>query len=169
MCTCECAGLRSKPLPLPLLELSASPTVRAHPSNEKLQLSRLLARPPIPPNPPLTEQQAQDRMGAQMPMSAKLNYATSVIDNSGTLADLEAQVDRAVARWRQQQGGASGWWWRLCWLCPPVGLAAGWICLLRTYLRAKKVRRRSRGEVEQRRQRPEEHELQPLRKKSILE
>lgn len=146
-------------------------------SNEKLQLARLLARPPIPPNPPLSEAQAQDRMGAQMPLGAKLAYATSVIDNSGTLADLEAQVDRVVARWRQQQGGASGWWWRLCWLCPPVGLAAGWIALLRTYLRANRVRRRSRGEVEARRAaggadssgRREEHEMQPLRKKSILE
>lgn len=108
-------------------------------------------------------------MAAQMPMSAKLNYATSVIDNSGTIADLETQVDRVVARWKQQQGGATGWWWRLCWLLPPVGLVAGWISLLKTYFKAKKVRRRSRGEVEPRRAKPEEHEMQPLRKKSILE
>lgn len=141
---------------------------RADCSNEKLQLSRLLARPPIPPNPPLTERQAQDRMNAQMPMSDKLNYATSVIDNSGTLRDLEGQVDRVVARWRQQQGGTTGWWWRLCWVCPPVGLAAGWICLLRTYLRSKKVRRRSRGEVEKKRG-GEQIELQPLRKRNIMD
>ncbi|BEI86611.1 hypothetical protein CcaverHIS002_0608980 [Cutaneotrichosporon cavernicola] len=118
--------------------------------SEKLQLRRILDRPPLPGNAPLTESQAQDRMRAQMPVADKLVYATTVVDNSGSLSDLEAQVDRAVAKWRAQQGGSSGWWWKLCWLVPPVGIMAGWICLLRTYFRAKTVRKRTRGEVERR-------------------
>lgn len=101
-------------------------------------------------------------MAAQMPVASKLSYATTVIDNSGTFTDLESQVDRAVAKWRAQQGGASGWWWRLCWLVPPVGLVAGWMVLLRTYLRAKRVRRRARGEVERR----EEYEMGEVKRKT---
>ncbi|GMK57883.1 hypothetical protein CspeluHIS016_0407170 [Cutaneotrichosporon spelunceum] len=118
--------------------------------SEKLQLRRLLDRPPLPGNEPLTESQAKDRVRSQMPVADKLAYATTVIENSGTLTDLESQVDRAVAKWREQQGGKSGWWWKLCWLVPPVGLIAGWICLLRTHVRAKRVRKRTRGEVERR-------------------
>lgn len=95
-----------------------------------------------------------------MPVANKLAYATTVIDNSGTHADLEVQIDRAVGKWRAQQGGASGWWWRLCWLCPPVGLMAGWMALLRTYVRAKRVRRRARDEVE----RKGGYEMQEMKK-----
>ena len=118
-------------------------------SNERLQLSRLLARPA---DPPLTTAQAQARISSQLPMSAKLGYATQVIDNSGTLQDLTAQVDRLVRRWRAQQGGPTGWWWRLCWLLPPLGLVAGGICLLQNWWNAKKRsgRRRGRGEVDRR-------------------
>lgn len=99
-----------------------------------------------PQTPPLTEEQAKNRIAAQLPMAAKLEHATTVLDNSGTLADLDAQVDRAVARWKRQQGGNTGWWWRLCWLVPPVGLVAAWVSLLTTWLRSRKPRRRTRGE-----------------------
>lgn len=120
------------------------------PSNSRLQLSRLLARPS---NPPLTPAQASSRISSQLPLSDKLPYATSVLDNSGTHTDLAAQVDRLVAKWRTQQGGATtGWWWRLCWLIPPLGLAAGGLCLLGKWWRFKRDRsgngrRRGRGEV----------------------
>jgi len=123
---------------------------RSHsdPSNERLQLTRLLARPS---DPPLTPAQAKSRISAQIPLSQKLSYATQVLDNSGTQSDLNAQVDRLVKRWKAQQGGSSGWWWRLCWLVPPVGLAAGAICLLQGWWRSGRTsRRRGRGEVDQR-------------------
>jgi dephospho-CoA kinase len=100
-------------------------------------------------------------MAAQMPLSEKLVHATTVIDNSGTLSDLEAQVDRVVAKWKHAQGGSTGWWWRLCWVVPPVGLAAGWISLLLTWMRSRKPRRRTRGESERR----DEMEMKPLRKR----
>lgn len=39
--------------------------------------------------------QAQQRMGMQSPQAAKINQADRVIDNSGTLAELYAQLDEA--------------------------------------------------------------------------
>ncbi|AAW42336.1 hypothetical protein CNBC3130 [Cryptococcus deneoformans B-3501A] len=115
--------------------------------NERLQLSRLLGRQS---NPPLTQSQASSRIASQLPLSAKLSYATSVIDNSGSFSDLNDQVDRTVAKWKAQQGGDSGWWWRVCWLVPPVGLAAGALSLLAVWRKGKKDRRRGRGEVSRR-------------------
>jgi dephospho-CoA kinase len=92
-----------------------------------------------------------------MPLSTKTSYASSVLDNSGTPADLSAQVDTLVKRWRKQQGGSSGWWWRACWLLPPVGMMAGVLCMLQNWIRLKRrSRRRSRGEVERKLQGREE-------------
>ena len=133
-----------------------APSVVLIPRNERLQLTRLLDRPS---NPPLTETQAKSRIAAQMPLSTKLSYATHVVDNSGSRADLDAQVERLIKRWQNQQGGSVGWWWRLCWILPPIGLAAGMLCLAQNWWKARKTsgsgRRRGRGEVE-RRQAPEE-------------
>jgi len=58
------------------------------------------------------------------------------------------QIDRLVQKWRDGQGGKSGWWWRICWILPFVGVAAGGICVVRRWLRAEKKegRRRGRGE-----------------------
>lgn len=132
-------------------------------SNERLQLSRLLSRQS---NPPLTQSQASSRIASQLPLSAKLSYATSVIDNSGSFSDLNDQVDRTVAKWKAQQGGDSGWWWRVCWLVPPVGLVAGALSLLAIWRKSKKDRRRGRGEVSRRdgsEQAPERIELMELK------
>ncbi len=41
----------------------------------------------------MSEAQARQRMGMQSPQAAKINQADRVIDNSGTLADLYAQLD----------------------------------------------------------------------------
>ncbi|OWZ49297.1 dephospho-CoA kinase [Cryptococcus neoformans var. grubii Br795] len=131
--------------------------------NERLQLSRLLSRQS---NPPLTQSQASSRIASQLPLSAKLSYATSVIDNSGSFSDLNDQVDRTVAKWKAQQGGDSGWWWRVCWLVPPVGLVAGALSLLAIWRKSKKDRRRGRGEVSRRdgsEQAPERIELMELK------
>lgn len=115
--------------------------------NEKLQLTRLLDRPS---NPPLTPAQASSRISSQLPLKAKLPYANSVLDNSGTPKDLSQQVDRLLHKWKQQQGGPSGWWWKVCWLVPPVGLSAGLLCLISRWWRFRGDRRRGRGEVERR-------------------
>lgn len=131
-------------------------------SNERLQLSRLLSRPS---NPPLSETQAKARISSQLALSAKLSYSTQVLDNSGTTADLSAQVDRLVKRWYSQQGGSTGWWWRLCWILPPVGVTAGVLCLMRNWIRTlKKGRRRGRGEVERKDQ--EKIEMKDLRRRT---
>ena len=140
-CSCECSPSR-------LTHGVWDALAVAHTRNERLQLSRLLARPS---NPPLTTQQAQSRIQSQLPLSQKLTYATQVIDNSGTLQDLHAQVDRLVKRWKKQQGGESGWWWRLCWLVPPMGITAGAISLIKGWWAAsRKAGRKSRGEVRRR-------------------
>jgi dephospho-CoA kinase len=41
----------------------------------------------------MSEAQARQRMGMQSPQAAKINQADRVIDNSGTLAELYAQLD----------------------------------------------------------------------------
>lgn len=142
------------------------PLPRFHPlmtRNEKLQLSRLLARPS---DPPLTETQAKARISSQLALSAKLAYSTQVLDNSGSLQDLAVQVDRLVRRWHAQQGGSSGWWWRACWLFPPVGITAGLLCLVKNALRSvgRKGRRRGRGEVEHR---DERIEMRDMRRRTV--
>ncbi|WVQ97148.1 dephospho-CoA kinase [Kwoniella sp. CBS 9459] len=116
--------------------------------NERLQLSRLMSRTIA--GPPLTQAQASARISSQMALSDKLSYANSVLDNSGSLQDLTAQVDRLVSKWKAQQGGTTGWWWRLCWVLPPVGLTAGALVLLGRWWRGTNGRRRGRGEVERR-------------------
>ena len=58
------------------------------------QLERLLARG-------LTEQQARQRIGAQMPIDEKLRYATEKIDCSGTLDETRRQVEALAARLRR--------------------------------------------------------------------
>lgn len=59
--------------------------------SEQTQLARLRARG-------LTAEQARGRIGAQMPLREKLDHADYVLDNDGSLQDLEAQV---TALWEQ--------------------------------------------------------------------
>jgi dephospho-CoA kinase len=54
------------------------------------QLSRLMARNH------LTQQAAQQRIESQMPLAQKCDRADVVLDNSGSLEALYAQVDRAL-------------------------------------------------------------------------
>jgi dephospho-CoA kinase len=53
----------------------------------EVQLQRLMQRRGM------TLEQAQQRMGMQSPQAAKINQADRVIDNSGTLEELHAQLD----------------------------------------------------------------------------
>ncbi|BGP20727.1 hypothetical protein JCM10213_001029 [Rhodosporidiobolus nylandii] len=115
--------------------------------SEILQLQRLRARNN------LSLADAQSRLCAQMPLSSKLVFADYVIDNSGPLNDLDAQVERVVGKLRAR----AGWSWVLSWLVPPVGIVRG---LLRMGWRlwvkgvGKDKRKRTRGERS-----PEEIEL----------
>lgn len=60
---------------------------------EELQLERLMKR-----NSHLSKEQADQRIRSQMPLSAKRARASFVIDNSGTLEQLESQVDDIMQR-----------------------------------------------------------------------
>lgn len=55
---------------------------------ETLQLQRLMARDG------LSEEEARQRIASQLPIEEKKRYAHILIDNSGTLAETERQVDQ---------------------------------------------------------------------------
>ena len=57
------------------------------------QLQRLLARS-IEQNRPLSREEAQARISAQIPLSKKAKFAHFVIDNNGAPEELSHQVDR---------------------------------------------------------------------------
>jgi dephospho-CoA kinase len=65
-----------------------------------------------------TREAARARLRAQLPITEKLEYADIVLDNSGTQAELEVQVDAYARRLHLD----AGWSWRLKWLIPPFGL-----------------------------------------------
>jgi dephospho-CoA kinase len=50
----------------------------------------------------MTEAEAKARIASQLPAAEKARHATVVIDNSGSEADLAAQVGRLIARLRQE-------------------------------------------------------------------
>ncbi|KAH8920437.1 CoaE-domain-containing protein [Atractiella rhizophila] len=79
-----------------------------------LQLSRLLSR-----NPHLSEQQAKERIAAQMPLDEKRKWADWTVENVGTREELEEQVKDVLERLSAHIGGVG---WALCWLIPPVGV-----------------------------------------------
>lgn len=60
-------------------------------ASPETQLERVLARGG------LTEEQAQARIDAQLPLLAKVRVADHLIDNDGPLAETQAQVERLVA------------------------------------------------------------------------
>ncbi|MBC7516291.1 MAG: dephospho-CoA kinase, partial [Alkalinema sp. FL-bin-369] len=59
------------------------------------QLQRLMTRSN------LSEAQAQDRISSQLDIQIKCSKATWVLDNSTQVADLYAQIDRAISRPRE--------------------------------------------------------------------
>jgi dephospho-CoA kinase len=91
-------------------------------SSPETQLQRLISRD----SARLTEADARSRIAAQASLSKKLQYADTVIDNSGPLDSLKVQVDGLVEDLRKQ----AGWSWRLDWLIPPLGIARGLIRIL---------------------------------------
>ena len=61
------------------------------------QLQRLMTRSN------LSEAQAQDRISSQLDIQIKCSKATWVLDNSTQVADLYAQIDRAISRPRETE------------------------------------------------------------------
>ena len=61
-------------------------------ASTQTQLQRLLERA-IAQNRPPSQAEAQARIDSQMPLSEKVNYADFVIENDGTLEELERKVD----------------------------------------------------------------------------
>ncbi|KAI0253481.1 CoaE-domain-containing protein [Lactifluus subvellereus] len=96
----------------------------------EIQLQRLMQRDKS------TRDDARARLESQLPITEKLAYADIVMDNSGTLAELEVQVD-GFARRLYLDGG---WSWRLKWLIPPIGLfCAIWRLIWRRVKYARKA------------------------------
>ncbi|GAA5954074.1 hypothetical protein JCM8115_003303 [Rhodotorula mucilaginosa] len=122
--------------------------------SEILQLQRLRSRND------LSLSDAQARLSSQLPLHTKLKYADYVIDNSGPVADLSAQVDRVVDRLHRR----AGWSWIISWIVPPVGiiraaLRVGWRLWIQGV--GKDKGRSTRGE-----RKPEEIELRDRRSRS---
>ncbi|CDO73646.1 hypothetical protein BN946_scf185014.g116 [Trametes cinnabarina] len=88
-----------------------------------------------------SREDASARLNAQLPTAEKVQYADIVIDNSGSLQDLERQVDQLVQRLHDD----AGWSWRLSWLFPPWGVASAvWTLGWRAYRRSQKKSSKNR-------------------------
>ena len=84
---------------------------------------------------------ASARLNSQMPIAEKTQYADIVVDNSGSLQDLQIQVDSLVRRLHTE----AGWSWRFTWLIPPFALiSAVWVLFWRMVWRDRKAARRAR-------------------------
>ena len=72
------------------------------------------------------------RLNSQIPITDKVAYADEVLDNSGSIEDLEEQVDALV----QKLEAEVGWTWVLSWVSPPIGvLSAAWVLASRAFRR----------------------------------
>lgn len=69
-------------------------------ASQETQLQRTLERSHAQGSP-LSENEVQARIDAQMPLSEKINYADVVIENDGTQAELRQQVDELWERLRR--------------------------------------------------------------------
>ncbi|EPQ57838.1 CoaE-domain-containing protein [Gloeophyllum trabeum ATCC 11539] len=101
----------------------------------EIQLQRLMKRDGS------SREAATSRLNAQLPITEKVDYADEVIDNSGTVQELEQQVTSFINRLKKEVD----WTWRVCWLIPPVGIASGiWTLIWRTVKRNRRANRRQR-------------------------
>jgi len=101
----------------------------------EIQLQRLMKRDGS------TRDEASARLNAQLPIAEKVQFADVIIDNSGTLQDLEVQVNGLVAKLHKE----AGWWWRVSWFVPPLGLlSALWTLGWRALRRSRKTAMRKR-------------------------
>jgi dephospho-CoA kinase len=85
-------------------------------SSAEIQLQRLVKRDGS------AREEASSRLNSQLPITEKLPYADHVVENSGTLMELEAETQLLVNKLDREYGGLT---WFLCWLVPPVGIFFG--------------------------------------------
>jgi dephospho-CoA kinase len=103
-------------------------------SSREIQLQRLMKRDKS------SREAALSRLNAQLPLTSKLDYADNVLDNSGSLQDLESQINSLVKRLEKEVG----WTWQVSWLFPPAGLLLGGLKLLwRALKRSRSKKRRT--------------------------
>ena len=82
---------RSVPEGLSALERLAADGVRVVSASEDAQVRRLMA------DRRMSERAARERIASQLPLEEKVRVADVVIDNDGSVEDLEPQVDRLWA------------------------------------------------------------------------
>lgn len=82
-----------------------------------------------------SREDAISRLNSQLPIGEKIKYADIVIENSGSLQELEDQVNAFIAKVEKEVGW---FWWRLNWLVPPIGILSalstlGWRAVWRPH------------------------------------
>jgi len=77
-----------------------------------------------------------------MPIADKVAYADIVIDNSGSLQELEVHVNDLVSKLNKEVG----WAWRLSWLVPPFAVISAASLLLWKWIKGRKRARRVKRE-----------------------
>jgi len=95
-------------------------------TSAEIQLQRLMKRDGS------TREDAASRLNSQLPITAKLPYADHVVENSGTLLELETETQLLVNKLTRESGGFT---WALCWLIPPLGFFFAVISLARRRFR----------------------------------
>lgn len=101
-----------------------------------IQLQRLMTRDNS------SREDASARLNSQLPIAQKVGYADIVLDNSGSLQDLEQQVRLCIVKLER----TTGWSWRLSWLFPPFALVS--VLWTLGWRHVKQSRRRSRRSLE---------------------
>ncbi|KAF8227086.1 CoaE-domain-containing protein [Tricholoma matsutake] len=98
----------------------------------EIQLQRLMQRDNS------SKEDASARLNSQLPITEKVAYADMIIDNSGSLQELETQVNNLVKKVEK----SVGWWWLIAWLLPPFAVLSaitllGWRWILSLKRRRK--------------------------------
>jgi dephospho-CoA kinase len=89
-----------------------------------------------------TREDASSRLNSQMSIREKLPYADHIVENSGTLMELEAETQLLVNKLTRESGGFT---WLLCWLIPPVGILFGLQTLALKWLKRGRRTSKKRG------------------------
>lgn len=69
-----------------------------------------------------TREEASSRLNSQLPITEKLPYGDHVVENSGSLMELETETQMLINKLTRESGGFT---WLVCWLIPPIGILFG--------------------------------------------
>jgi len=105
-------------------------------TSAEIQIRRLMKRDKS------TREDAASRLNSQLPITEKLSYADNVVENSGTLMELETETQLLVNKLNRNSGGFT---WLLCWLIPPVGILFGLKSLASNWFKKGKRNAKKRG------------------------